>query len=578
MPAFDARPGRGPFEFEVGQRIQLSLTESDQTIVGRSAGGFGAVYVLESESGKRVAVKTPRYDLSLDPGSFQRFAEEALVWIDLPLHPFVLEARGVLQHQDRPYVEMEYVAPVIGQGSSVAALLATVVRSDFKLNPSLIWTLAAHLIEALVHIEKHDRTFIHGDIKPANLLLKLRPESAGRQASDVRAKDVVGMLSDFGMSRAAGAALGRNRLGDVNYLAPELLDLGSIGVRPGQSYGTATGSKSADVYAVGCTIFELLLNHPRQLIDPGTGSLMMALGERLDPRLLTSMRSDIDLAFAELVTSCLDPDPARRPPTYADLRTALLEAAERTGIRRNMATHEPEILRLEEIPFGKYLIEQQGLSEEEAHRFLFLMERSGSLQSLGEVSKAAALLDEAEKIVPSLASIEAGRGKGLLALDERGPASAHLKRAISGYESDPELARADAKGYSATCANLAQLLSMPRNREPETALALAAKAVHLEPGNAKVHFSHGVALMSAGRLVAAAQAFESAKELDPSLGLIATVQRCCDLLQGALGSAEDDYPSMPSATGPLSDGEEQMALGMARSYGSALVAEGRLSP
>jgi Flp pilus assembly protein TadD len=290
------------------------------------------------------------------------------------------------------------------------------------------------------------------------------------------------------------------------------------------------------------------------------------------------MRSDIDLAFAELVTSCLDPDPARRPPTYADLRTALLEAAERTGIRRNMATHEPEILRLEEIPFGKYLIEQQGLSEEEAHRFLFLMERSGSLQSLGEVSKAAALLDEAEKIVPSLASIEAGRGKGLLALDERGPASAHLKRAISGYESDPELARADAKGYSATCANLAQLLSMPRNREPETALALAAKAVHLEPGNAKVHFSHGVALMSAGRLVAAAQAFESAKELDPSLGLIATVQRCCDLLQGALGSAEDDYPSMPSATGPLSDGEEQMALGMARSYGSALVAEGRLSP
>jgi hypothetical protein len=87
-----------------------------------------------------------------------------------------------------------------------------------------------------------------------------------------------------------------------------------------------------------------------------------------------------------------------------------------------------------------------------------------------------------------------------------------------------------------------------------------------------------VALMSAGRLVAAAQAFESAKELDPSLGLIATVQRCCDLLQGALGSAEDDYPSRPSATGPLSDGEEQMALGMARSYGSALVAEGRLSP
>lgn len=577
MPAFDARAGRGPFEFELGQRVQLSLNETNQTIVGRSAGGFGAVYVLESDSGNRVAMKTPRYDLSLDPGSFQRFVEEALVWIDLPPHPFVLAARGVLQYQDRPYVEMEYVAPVMGQGSSVAALLAATERSDSELNPSLIWTLAAHLIEALVHVEKHDRTFIHGDIKPANLLLKLRPESAGRQASDVRPKDVVGMLSDFGMARAAGVTLGRNRRGDINYLAPELLGAGSIGVHSGQSYGAVTGSKSADVYAVGCTIFELLFNHPRQLIDPGTGSLMMALRERLDPRLLTSMRSDIDPAFAELVVGCLDPDPMRRPPTYADLRTALLEAAERAGKRPNMATHKPEIVRVEEIRFGKYLIEQQGLSEKEAHRFLFLMERSGSLQSLGEVSKAAALLDEAEKLVPSLASIEAGRGKGFLALDERGPASTHLKRAISGYESDPELARADTTGYSATCANLAQLLSMPGNREPDTALSLAAKAVDLEPSNAKIHCSHGLALMSAGWLVAAAQAFESAKELDPSLGLIAAAQRCCDLLQGALGSAEGDYP-LPSETGPLSDGEEQMALGMARSYGSALVAEGRLSP
>ncbi|HEY5941850.1 MAG TPA: protein kinase [Solirubrobacterales bacterium] len=577
MHAFDARPGRGPFEFELGQRIQLSPTESGQTIVGRSAGGFGAVYVLESDSGKRLAVKTPRYDLSLDPGSFQRFVEEVLLWIDLPPHPFVLRARGVLKHQDRPYVEMEYVPPVIGRGSSVAALLATSARSDFKLNPPLIWTLAAHLIEALVHVEEHDRAFIHGDIKPANLLLKLRPESAGRQASDLRSQDLIGMLSDFGMARAAGVAPGPNRRGDVNYLAPELLDASSIGAGSGQIHGAATNSKSADVYAVGCTIFELLFNHPRQRIDPGTCSLMMALGERLDPRLLTSIRSDIDLAFAELVASCLDPDPVRRPPTYADLRTAFLEAAERAGNSVKMATGEPETRRLEEICFGKYLIEQQGLSEEEAHRFLFLMERTGSLQSLGEVSKAAALLDEAEKIVPGLASIEARRGKGLLVLDERGPASAHLERAVRGYESDPELTQADVKGYSSTCAHLAQLLSMPSRREPDTALALAAKALDLEPGNAAIHFSHGLALMSAGRLVAAAQALERARELDPTLDLIATFQRCCDLLREAVGPAEGD-PPVPSATGPLSDGEEQTAYGMARSYGAALVAEARLSP
>lgn len=50
--------GGGAFEFEVGQRIHLGGMAS--TVVGRSAGAFGAVYVPETEGGKRIAFKTPR--------------------------------------------------------------------------------------------------------------------------------------------------------------------------------------------------------------------------------------------------------------------------------------------------------------------------------------------------------------------------------------------------------------------------------------------------------------------------------------------------------------------------------------
>lgn len=401
MSASEEMPARGPFEFEVGQRIQL--TGRSQTVVARSAGGFGAVYVLESDDGRRVAVKTPRLDLHPDPGSFQRFTEEVLVWIDLPRHPSILQARGVLNHQGRPYVEMEYVAPVIGNGSSVASLLAA-ARSSQTVNSSLVWTVAAHLIGALVHVEEYEPTFVHGDLKPANLLLKQRPESSGKQASELGPHDVMPLLSDFGMSRAARFPLSRIRLGDLNYLAPELLGAGSAGTYSEQPYSASEATKSADVYAVGCTIFELLFNHPRQMVDARTGSLAMVLGLRLDPRQLVSMRSDLNLAYAELVVSCLDPDPAKRPPSYADLLFALLEAGERAGTKTSLTKIPHETLNLKEHPFGRYLIEQRGLPETEAMELIFLIERSASLQALGEVSKASGLLDEAERMVPGLAS------------------------------------------------------------------------------------------------------------------------------------------------------------------------------
>jgi serine/threonine protein kinase len=575
MSASEEMPVPGPFEFALGQRIQL--TGSSQTIVSRSAGGFGAVYVLESDNGKRVAVKTPRLDLPVDGGVFERFVEEVLVWIDLPRHPSILQARGVLNHQRRPYVEMEYVAPVIGDGSSVASLLAT-SRSSQIVNSNLVWTVASHLIGALEHLEAHEPTFVHGDIKPANLLLKQRPESAGKQASELGPHDVMPLLSDFGMSRAARFSLSRMRLGDLSYLAPELLGSGSIGTYSEPPYGAAEATKRADVYAVGCTIFELLFNHPRQLFDARTGSLAVVLGSRLDPRQLVSLRSDLNLAYAELVASCLDPNPTKRPASYGDLLFALLVAVERAGTRTSLTKIPHETPDLKEHPFGRYLIERQGLPETEAMELVFLIERSASLQALGEVSKASGLLDEAERMVPGLASIESRRASGHLVLDEPGPAKAHLQRAVSGYESDAELARADAKNCVAAYSHLAQLLSYPSSHMPKTAVSLAAKAVALEPGDAKYQAIYGLALMSAGDLVAAARAFESAEGIIPPLELVAWGRRCCDLLQQALGSAEDDYPWLPPGGDPLSDDDEQMALRMAETYAAILLTEEHLPP
>ncbi|HEY5941849.1 MAG TPA: protein kinase [Solirubrobacterales bacterium] len=564
----------GPFEFEVGQRTQIG-GGGTSTIVSRSAGGFGAVYALESDDGKRVAVKTPRLDVPVDGGLFERFVEEALVWIDLPLHPFVLAARRVLAHEGRPYIEMEYVPPINGSGSSLAALLAEIPR-DQAPNFASTWTIATRLIDALAYIERCDETFVHGDVKPANLLLKLRPESSGKGVVGVGLEDMTVLLSDFGMSRAAGGALGRNRLGDVNYLAPEALGPRRSGALTVPGYDWALGSKSADVYAVGCTIFELTLNRPWQWLDPRTGSLAFTLDRQPDPELLARLCPDVDLAFAELLARCLDPDPARRPQTYRDLRSALIEAGERAGEEPSIETIEGKpAKRARSAPFGRYLMEHRGLSEDEAGKVIYLILQSDSLQSLGEVSKAAEGLDEVDRMVPGLACIESSRASGYLSLSETEAARSHLVRAIEMYEDDPKLRQADARNYSVACTNLAQILAGPRSCERGAALPLAEKAVSLEPDNAKVQLTYGMALMSAARLADAVRAFASAEALDPSSVWTRAMRRCCDLLQAAaMSSGEDGYLERLPGDRPLSEEEERLAQELMVAYATTVPKRG----
>lgn len=564
----------GAFEFEVGQRTQIG-GGSTSTIISRSAGGFGAVYALESDDGKQVAVKTPRLDVPVDSGALERFVEESLVWIDLPPYPFVLTARRVLAHEGRPYVEMEYVPPINGSGSSIAALLAEIPR-DQAPNPASTWTIASRLIDALAYIEHCDETFIHGDVKPANLLLKLPPESSGKGVAGVGLENMTVLLSDFGMSRAAGAALGRNRLGDVNYLAPEALGARRSGTLTVSGYDWTLGSKCADVYAVGCTIFELTFNRPWQWLDPQTGSLAFTLDRRPDPGLLARLCPGVDLAFAELLARCLDPDPARRPQTYRELQSALIEAGERAGEEPSIETREREpAIQPRSAPFGRYLMEHRGLSEDEAGNVIRLILRSDSLQSLGEVSKAAEELDEVDRMAPGLACTESSRASGYLHLNEIEAARSHLLRAIDKYEDDPKLRQADATNYSVACTHLAQILSGPRSRERGAALPLAEKAVSLEPDDAKVQLTYGMALMSAARLADAARAFALAEALDPSSVWTRAMRHCCDLLQAAaMGSGENVYPERLPGDRPLSEEEGRLGQELMVAYATTVPKRG----
>jgi serine/threonine protein kinase len=151
-------------------------------------GGFGVVYlVFNRESAEVSALKTFRDELLADAAAREAFKKEALLWVGLGYHPFILTARWVEEFSGRLFVEMEHIAPD-SQGRVSLADHLSKVGKPLETNRILKWA-----IQFCLGMEHANSQGIecHRDIKPANILI----------GQDENLK-----ISDFGLAAAAEAA------------------------------------------------------------------------------------------------------------------------------------------------------------------------------------------------------------------------------------------------------------------------------------------------------------------------------------------------------------------------------------
>src|SRR5262245_14136113 len=170
--------------------------------------------------------------------------------------------------------------------------------------PDAVCWIGARLADGLEHAHAHG--ILHNDLKPANVLLTDEGEP---------------MLLDFGVSedlRVRVAAPGSPVGGTLPYMAPEHL-------RSVRDRIPATDARS-DVYALGIILFELLTGeHPFRI---PTGNLEEELPQMLaeravPPPRLRRFNKSVSPGLEAIVRKCLDPDPARRYQSAADLREDL---------------------------------------------------------------------------------------------------------------------------------------------------------------------------------------------------------------------------------------------------------------
>jgi serine/threonine-protein kinase len=239
---------------------------------------MAVVYKARQQSlGRTVALKMILAGAHAGPEEVARFRIEAEVVAQLQ-HPHIVRIFEVGQHEGCPYYSFELV-----EGGSLARQL------DGKAAPP---DRAARLVEKLARAihAAHERGVVHRDLKPGNVLLTADGEPK---------------VIDFGLAKRLDAERGQTRTGAVlgtpGYMAPE------------QAAGKREVGPSADVYALGAILYELLTGRPPFQADTPIDTLLLVVSEEpvAPRRLCRGVPRDLETVCLK----CLEKVPRRRYPS-----------------------------------------------------------------------------------------------------------------------------------------------------------------------------------------------------------------------------------------------------------------------
>jgi serine/threonine-protein kinase len=263
-------------------------------------GGMGEVYLAEHQRiERRAAIKVLAPERTRDAEAVRRFFAEARA-TSLIRHPGIVEVYDCDVHRNgRAYIVMEYL-----DGENVGK------RLDRR-GGALAWPaaclIARHVADAIG--AAHEQRIIHRDLKPENVFL-LSPGDRPRQG-EVK-------VLDFGLAKLLTGAL------VVGAITKEGSLLGSPGyMSPEQCEGQPADAR-ADVYSLGCMLFEMITGRPP---FPGRRLRQLLAAHRFHaPPALSGLAPEVPAWLDGLVARMLSKAPIDRPQTMADTAAALAPA------------------------------------------------------------------------------------------------------------------------------------------------------------------------------------------------------------------------------------------------------------
>lgn len=192
------------------------------------AGSFATVYrAKDTELGREVAIKQIHDQYLQMPEQMDRYWQEAQLLAQLQ-HPNIITFFDI--DRERGWLIMELMQGNLADRISTEPLDLKSVRTSL-----------AHCLRALKYL--HAQGIVHGDIKPANMMI------------DSRKRIKIG---DFGLSRRVSDEDGSLLKGTTKYMAPEVMseDFGEVG-------------PASDLYSLGFAAYELMCGPNFETLFPG---------------------------------------------------------------------------------------------------------------------------------------------------------------------------------------------------------------------------------------------------------------------------------------------------------------------
>ena len=243
------------------------------------SGGMGEVYRARDRlTGGAVAVKL----LHASSRDADRFKREGQLLAEVS-HPRIVKyvAHGIADGK-RPFIAMEWL-----EGEDLAERLS---RSGLTLHETLV--VGRRVAEGLAVL--HERGIVHRDIKPSNIFLPAKKFDTLK-------------LLDLGVARLLHASRPSTRsgvmVGTPGYMAPE------------QARGNKEIDARADIFSLGCLLYECLAGRPVFAGDNIAALLAKILLET--PMTLRDSGFDIPPALDDLITRMLSKHMTARPTNGA---------------------------------------------------------------------------------------------------------------------------------------------------------------------------------------------------------------------------------------------------------------------
>jgi len=267
--------------------------------IGR--GGMAAVYEAENvDIGKRVAVKILAAELITSRVVRERFIREARAAAAIR-SPYICDVYDSGMFEERPFLVMELL-----EGESLYDLMTRVRQIDVETTLRIATHTARGLSKA------HESNVVHRDLKPENIFL----------TKDEEGKLVVKIV-DFGLAKfyepttpdAQTVRLTREGalFGTPAYMSPE------------QAKGKGEVDHRADLWALGCIVYECLTAQTVWNVEQGVAMILAQIASAPLPK-PSKLRPDLPASFDAWFARALDRDPNKRFQTARELSDALAKA------------------------------------------------------------------------------------------------------------------------------------------------------------------------------------------------------------------------------------------------------------